>query len=269
MSRSVTRTALVTGASSGIGRETARLLAACGHRVLGTCRNPDAMPVTERLPGVRYLPLDLGDPDSVARCAELAGVVDVLVNNAGQSQVGSFEEVQRQTLERQFATNVFGPVQLTQLLLPGMRERGYGRVVMVGSMQASFPIAFRSSYVASKAALKGFGLALRTEVEPFDVTCSVIEPGSVNTGISDRRDRTVTPGSPYTERCQRVANAIDTAETRGLPPARIAQTIVKAVEAKNPKPFYAVAREAPLAFTLRRLLPRQAMERLTAHRHGL
>ncbi|GGM41417.1 putative short-chain dehydrogenase/reductase [Longimycelium tulufanense] len=269
MSHSETRTALVTGASSGIGRETARLLAERGYRVLGTCRNPESLPETERVPGVHYLPLDLGDPDSVARCAELAGPVDVLVNNAGQSQVGPLEDVPRQALELQFATNVFGPVQLTQLVLPGMRERGYGRVVMVGSMQASFPVAFRSSYVASKAALKGFGLALRTEVEPFGVTCTVIEPGSVNTGISARRDRTLTAGSPYTERCRRVANAIDSAEARGVPPVRVARTIVKAIEAQDPKPFYAVAREAPLALTLRRLLPRRAMERVTARRHGL
>ncbi|CAM3905611.1 SDR family oxidoreductase [Nocardiopsis rhodophaea] len=269
MSTSGAKAALVTGASSGIGRATAALLAERGYRVLGTCRDPESLRADQQVPEVRYLPLDLTDPDSVARCADRAGVVDVLVNNAGQSQLAPFEELPPAVLEQQFASNVLGPVRLTQLLLPGMREQGYGRVVMVGSMQASFPLAFRSSYVASKAALKGFALAARKELEPFGVACTVVEPGQINTGISSRRDRFIADPSPYADRYFRVSAMLDAGEATGTPPSRVAQTIVQAVEARKPKPLYAVGSNAPLIFALRRLLPRQTVERLVSRRFGL
>ncbi len=101
---------------------------------------------------MEYLALDLTDRASIEACARAAGTVDVLVNNAGESQMGPLEELPLDAIDRLFQVNVLGAIQLTQLLLPGMRERGNGRVVMVGSMLASFPLAFRSSYVATKCA---------------------------------------------------------------------------------------------------------------------
>jgi NAD(P)-dependent dehydrogenase (short-subunit alcohol dehydrogenase family) len=156
------RTALVTGASSGIGAAVAEALVQRGWQVFGTSRDPAA--VTERIPGVEYLALDLTDDASVEACAQAAGEVDILVNNAGESQSGPLEELPMEAIERLFRANVFGAVRLTQLVLPGMRARGYGRIVMVGSMLASFPLAYRSSYVAAKAALRGFATAARREV---------------------------------------------------------------------------------------------------------
>src|SRR5262245_26610250 len=147
------RTALVTGASSGIGKATAVVLLARGYRVVGTSRRPQELSAGQRADGVEYLPLDLGDEASIELLASTVGPVDVLVNNAGESQSGPLEELPGHALRRLFQVNVLGPVRLTQLLLPGMRERRFGRVVMVGSMLASFPLAYRSSYVASKAAL--------------------------------------------------------------------------------------------------------------------
>src|SRR5690349_12109256 len=124
------RTALVTGASSGIGLATATALAARGYRVLGTSRKPEAVAPRS---GIEYLPLDLDEPESIEALAERVATVDILVNNAGESQSGPFEELPGEALRRLFQVNVLGPVRLTQLTLPGMRERGYGRVVMVGS----------------------------------------------------------------------------------------------------------------------------------------
>jgi NAD(P)-dependent dehydrogenase (short-subunit alcohol dehydrogenase family) len=147
------RTALVTGASSGIGLATAAALVARGYRVIGTSRRPETLTAGQRPDGVEFLPLDLADDASIEALAGAAGPVDVLVNNAGESQSGPFEELPADALRRLFQVNVLGPVRLSQLLLPGMRERRHGRVVMVGSMLASFPLAYRSSYVASKAAL--------------------------------------------------------------------------------------------------------------------
>ncbi|MBB1259842.1 SDR family oxidoreductase [Streptomyces alkaliterrae] len=261
------RTALVTGASSGIGAAVAAALVARGHRVLGTSRDPAS--VAEPLPGVEYLALDLADESSLVSCAEAAGPVDILVNNAGESQSGPLEELPMELVRRVFELNVFGAVRLTQLVLPGMRARRYGRVVMVGSMLASFPLAYRSSYVASKAALRGFASAARREVSGFGVAVTTVEPGAVNTGISERRTGHLAPASPYSDGYRTMLAALNANERGGVPAERVAATVVRAIEAARPKQLYAVGSNAPVAFALRRLLPRSAAELMVSRRHGL
>ena len=260
-------TALVTGASSGIGRAVAADLADHGYRVLGTSRDPGT--VTDPDPRVEYGALDYADPESVAACARWAGDVDVLVNNAGESQSGPFEELPADAVTRLFATNVHGPVLLTQLLLPGMRERGYGRVVMVGSMLASFPVAYRSSYCSAKAALKGFAMSARPELTPFGVWMTTVEPGSIATGIGTRRTRYLEPGSVYADECVGVIAELDRKERAGIPAETVAATIREAIEAERPRPLYAVGSRAPLVFAMRRLLPRAAVERVTNAQFGI
>ncbi len=267
MSPSSRRTALVTGASSGIGAAVAAALVERGYRVFGTSRDPEA--VTAPVPGVEYLALDLTDHESVEACAKAAGEVDVLVNNAGESQNGPIEELPMDAVERVFQLNVFGAVRLTQLVLPGMRARGYGRVVMVGSMLASFPLAYRSSYVASKAAVKGFAYAARGEVSRFGVGVTTVEPGSINTGISERRTKYVGEDSPFLAEYQTMVDALNANEAKGLSAERVAATVVGAIEARRPRPLYAVGSNAPVVFALRRLLPRALMLRLVARKHGL
>ncbi|MFF8843602.1 SDR family oxidoreductase [Streptomyces sp. NPDC015127] len=260
-------TALVTGASSGIGAAVAAALVGRGYRVYGTSRDPAS--VADPVPGVEYLALDLSDDASVEACAAAAGAVDVLVNNAGESQNGPLEELPMEALERLFRVNVLGAVRLTQLLLPGMRARRRGRVVMVGSMLASFPLAYRSSYVASKAAIKGFANAARREVAPYGVGITTVEPGSINTGISERRTQYVADDSPFLTEYRTMLAALNANEAKGIPAARVASTVVRAIEAPRPKPLYAVGSNAPVVFALRRLLPRAAVERMVARRHGL
>jgi short-subunit dehydrogenase len=265
----MTRTALVTGASSGIGRATAAALTARGYRVLGTSRSPQSLPQEHRVAGVEYLALDLASEDSIdALAGRLAGV-DVLVNNAGESQSGPFEELPGDALRRLFQVNVLGPVRLTQLALPGMRERRYGRVVMVGSMLASFPLAYRSSYVATKAALKGFSNGARHEFSPFGVWLTTVEPGSINTGISERRTKYVAPDSPHRRDFETMLAALDRNETAGATPERVAEVVVRAIETARPKPRYAVGSNAPLAFALRRVLPATLAEKIVHRRHDL
>lgn len=259
------RTALVTGATSGIGKATAAALAARGYRVIGTSRHPGGQPPG----GIELVELDQASPASVEALAPLLATVDVLVNNAGESQSGPLEELPDEALRRLFETNVFGPVRLAQLALPGMRQRGYGRVVMVGSMLASFPLSYRSSYVASKAALRGFASGARHEYSPFGVWLTTVEPGSINTGISLRRTHYSTPGSPHRADFERMLAALNRNEAGGISAERVAATIVKAIEAPRPRQRYAVGSRAPLAFALRRLLPAPAMETLIHRQHGL
>ena len=140
---------------------------------------------------------------------------------------------------------------------------------MVGSMLASFPLAYRSSYVASKAALKAFSTAARGEVAPFGVRFITVEPGSINTGISERRTKYIADDSVYRPAFERVLDALDRNEKRGIPAERVAQTIVSAVQHRRPRSFYAVGSRAPLAFAARRALTEGGVNRLSNWSHGL
>lgn len=263
------RAALVTGASSGIGLATAKLLLERGYRVIGTSRDTAAIPAASRVAGVDYVVLDLADRASIEACAAAAGPVDVLVNNAGESQFGALEEVPLADVGRLFQINVFGPVRLTQLVVPGMRQRGHGRVIMIGSMLGSFPLAFRSSYSASKAAIRTFASAARHELSPYGVWLTTVEPGSIATGISQRRTKYLADGSPYVRDYQTVLDALNGNEETGIPAEKVAQTILAAIQAQPPKPLYAVGSFAPAVFTLQRLAPRSAVEKLISRKHGL
>jgi short-subunit dehydrogenase len=261
------RTAMVTGASSGIGRSTAAALVARGYRVLGTCRVPSKL--ADPLDSVEYLALDLADERSIEALSDRLTDVDVLVNNAGESHSGPFEELPPDDLKRLFQVNVFGPVRIAQLAIPGMRERGYGRIVMVGSMLASFPLSYRSSYVAAKAALKGFSNAARHELSPFGVWTTTVEPGSINTGISQRRTKHIAADSPHRRDFETMLMALDRNERSGVSADRVAEVIVRAVETKRPRQMYAVGSNAPIVFALRRALPAALVEKATHRRHDL
>jgi len=267
------RTALVTGATSGIGWATAKLLVERGHTVIGTSRNPAKIPAEDKIEGVRYRALDLCDVDTIhgflGSLHTEAIKVDILVNNAGESQSGPLEEIPLEALQRIMNLNVLGPVHLTQALLPGMRERGYGRVVMVGSMLASFPLAFRSSYVASKAALKGFATAARYEMAPYGVWLTTVEPGSVKTGISQRRTKYISEGSPHAPAFRKMLKVLDGNEREGTTAGRVARTILEAIESDHPAPLYAVGSNAPAVFALRRALPRSAVEAIVNRAYGI
>ncbi|MCX3060787.1 SDR family oxidoreductase [Streptomyces beihaiensis] len=260
-------TALVTGASSGIGAAVAAALVRRGYRVYGTSRDPER--VQSPVDGVTYLALDLTDEASIEACAVAAGEVDVLVNNAGESQSGPFEELPMDAVRRLFQLNVFGAVRLSQLLLPGMRERRRGRVVMVGSMLASFPLAHRSSYVASKAAIKGFASAARREYAPYGVGVTTVEPGAIATGISARRTQYVADGSPFQDAYETMLSRLNHHEAHGTSAEKVAAKVVAAIEARRPRQLYAVGNAAPVVFALRRILPRGATEFMVHRRHGL
>ncbi|WP_426717846.1 SDR family oxidoreductase [Corynebacterium auriscanis] len=268
--------AVVTGASSGIGRAVAAALAnpsspdAPRFTVIGTSRHPEN--IENPLPNVEYLPLDLEDPASIdALAAEVLrrGTPAVLVNNAGESQSGPLEELPHEALTRLFQLNVLGQIQLTQKLLPAMRAAGAGRITMVGSMLGSFPLAFRSSYVASKAALKGFAFAGRREVRPFGVNISVMEPGSINTGLSARRTKYIDMEGPYRTEFSTMLRRLDRNESNGISAERVAEEILKSITDHRPRPLYATGSMAPIIFPLSRVLPRETVHWIIGRKHGL
>ena len=140
---------------------------------------------------------------------------------------------------------------------------------MVGSMLASFPLAHRSSYVAAKAALRGFATAARQELSPFGVWISVVEPGSIATGIGARRTKYIEPDSAYADDMATMLEHLDRNEQGGISASTVAATILTAIEADRPREFYAVGSGAPLVFALKRMLPRGVLSKIVARRHGL
>ena len=169
-------TVLITGCSSGYGLETARHFHSQGWNVIATMRTPreDVRPQTERL---RVLALDVTKSESIAAALEASGPVDVLVNNAGIGGIGAFEATPMATTREIFETNTFGVMATTQAVLPQFRERRSGVVVNVTSSVTLAPMPLVAVYTASKTAIEGFTASLALELEDFDVSVKLVEPG--------------------------------------------------------------------------------------------
>jgi len=258
----VSRAVLVTGCSSGIGRATAERLAAAGFTVYASARRLDAV---EGLAGCRPLQLDVTDEASmqaaVARIAQDEGAVGVLVNNAGYSQSGAVEGVPPAEAHRQFETNVFGPMRLTQLVLPGMREQRWGRIVNVSSMGGELTFPGGGWYHASKHALEALSDALRFELAGFGIDVVVIQPGLIRTGCAEAAVGSIEIGDGTYGRFDAAVGAATAgaydggfARRLGGGPDAVAKAIERAVTAKRPRTRYRVTPSARLFIALRRLL---------------
>jgi len=257
-------TALVTGASRGIGKAIASALAADGWEVTGTCRNPKRLVAGDRVPGVRYLPLDFARKASVEALLRKVKKVDVLVNNAGSGSIGPVEEAPIEKVRDLFEDNFFGAVRLTQAVLPGMRARGSGAVIFMGSMGPEIPRAFTSFYGASKAALKAFSQALRMEVRGFGIRVALIVPTFIATTFP--QENQTRRGSIYAAAVRRVKQERDRRIMAGPEPGIVAERVMDILGKKRPHAFTSVGRYAGLVAFLARHLPWTIVEALSAHR---
>lgn len=261
--------ALVTGASSGIGSETAQHLAAAGFVVYAAARRTDRLEALAS-GSVRPLPMDVTDDESVTagvhQVLTEAGRIDALVNNAGYGSYGAVEDVPLDEARRQFEVNLFGLARLTQLVIPGMRQQGSGRIVNISSMGGRFAMPFGAWYHATKFAVEGFSDALRQELAPFGIQVVVIEPGGTKTewgGISAASALERSGEGPYAARVQRVVRALAGSDQRlGSEPAVVAKAITAAVTARSPRTRYAIGAGAKPVIYARRLLPDRAMDAL-------
>lgn len=192
------------------------------------------------------------------------GAVGVLVNNAGYSQSGAVEEVPIASVRTQFETNVVGPVRLIQLVLPGMREQGWGRIVNISSMGGRLTLPGGAFYHASKFALEAISDVLRFEVRRFGVDVSLVEPGIVKTqfGVraTDAAASVSSPSSPYFAYNQAIATTTMDAYSGGLafiaaPPAAVARAVFRAASARRPRTRYVVTLHARAGLLARTLLP--------------
>ena len=251
---------LITGCSSGIGRATALRLAGSGYDVWATARNVDAL-TDLKAAGCTVRPLDVTDEASaravVDEITAARGSVGGLVNNAGYGEYGAVEEVSIDRWRRQFETNVFGVVRMCQLVLPGMRAAGHGRIVMVSSMGGRMTLPGGGAYHASKYALESLTDALRFEVHGFGVRVSLVEPGPVTTDFVDEATTAGGEHGVYAEFGEAVArsNAAVYGGRRGTnSPDDIAGVIQRALSASRPRARYLIGGTARGLVTARAAL---------------
>ena len=259
--------ALVTGASRGIGRAIAACLARAGFEVTGTTRQPAALGSDARVDGVRYLPLDLRDSLSIEALASAAGTVDVLVNNAGMSQIGPIEELPLDMMRGIFETNFFGQLALTRLLLPGMRARRSGAIVNIASFAGITPVPFLSMYAATKAALIAASRSLRHELRPWGIRVAVVAPFDVHTDIP--LEIGFAESSAYLDAARTVKAHRDKGLAEAPGPEMVARKVLAVVRAGRPRLFNVVGRGAALTSLLVRILPERVTENAVRSRYGL
>ncbi len=234
------KTFLITGVSSGLGRAFAAGALAAGHRVIGTVRRSEDAQTFGTLERAHPLLLDVTDyasiPEAVRTAEREAGPVDVLVNNAGYGHEGVLEESSMDDLQRQFAANVFGPVAMIKAVLPGMRERRRGHIINVTSMGGFITMPGISFYCGSKFALEGISESLGKEVASFGIRVTALAPGQFRTDWAGRSlDRTPRSISDY-DAVMDPIRAARQAKSGNQPgdPAKAAQALLQLVEAESP-----------------------------------
>jgi NAD(P)-dependent dehydrogenase (short-subunit alcohol dehydrogenase family) len=262
------KTALVTGASSGMGKDIAKRLIADGFQVYAAARSVDKMSDLAAL-GARPLRLDVSKEKEIEAAvqtilAEVDGV-DVLVNNAGFGLYGPVEEIGLDEARHQFEVNLFGAARLTQLLLPSMRARRSGTIVNISSIGGKIYSALGAWYHATKHALEGWSDCLRLEVAPFGVRVVIVEPGVIETGFGDVASANLLVRSadgPYADLARSVAHSIaDTyGKGTGSPGTVIADVVSRAVAAKKPKTRYAAGKYAKMLLGMRKWLSDRAFD---------
>lgn len=237
-----TYTILVTGGSSGIGFDSARRLAQEGHRVFAAARRVELMePLREY--GVTPVFLDVCDEKSIDECLLQAGPVDILVNNAGYGYFGAIETVPLEEARRQLDVNVFGLATLCRKVLPGMRDRGFGRIINVSSVAGRACLYFGGWYHVSKYAVEALSDSLRMETAGFGVDVVIIEPGGIRTDWGKiAADHLVesSKGTAYEDKalCESVVMRNGYSSNLLSPPSAVTRSIVRAVKARRPRARY-------------------------------
>lgn len=261
---------LITGATDGLGRAAALLLAAHGYRVFAAGRSAEKRAKLEALARETNLSLETIELDvcedasvqpAVGEVLARAGAIDVLINNAGMNYVGTVEDLLLDDWRRQFETNLFGVVRVTQAVLPHMRERRRGRILMMSSVSGFVTPPAQGAYSSSKHALEGLSNALRLELYSFGIDVILIEPGYIVTGIQQAAQELSRPyaekmkNGPYAPLYSRFLERVNDSRAKSkTTPEDCAQIILQAIEARRPKPRYLVTPLATAAKWMKLLL---------------
>lgn len=262
---------IITGASSGMGKITAKMLIETGHTVYPVARRVDQMHDLKELGGHPMqmdITVDTDIENVVKTISQKEGKIDLLINNAGYGSYGAVEDVPLDEARRQFEVNLFGLARITQLVLPIMRKNVSGRIINISSMGGKVYSPFGAWYTASKHALEGWSDSLRVETKPFGIDVVVIEPGGIKTpwGLIAAENLKKTSGqSAYSKKANKVADNMINMFTTGkylTDEEVIAKTIIKASLAKNPKTRYAVGYMAKPVLFIRRFISDRMLDRI-------
>jgi NAD(P)-dependent dehydrogenase (short-subunit alcohol dehydrogenase family) len=280
-----TQTVLITGATDGLGKAAALLLAERGYQVFAAGRSAekraqlDALAKEKNLP-LKTLEMDVCDDGSVQRAVssvhQEAGQIDVLINNAGLVYPGAVEDLRMEDWRRQFETNFFGVIRVTQAVLPKMRERRKGRILMMSSVSGFVTPPTQGAYSASKHAIEALSNALRHELYPFGIHTILIQPGYIVTNI---QPTAMNLAQPYLDKIKTgpyakiyatyMGNASSTRAQSKTTPEDCARVMLQAIEAPQPKARYTVTSLAKFAKWAKRLLSDSAADRMFRKRYGI
>jgi len=277
------KSVLITGATDGLGRALALLLAQRGYRVFAAGRSPEKLAQLESLAREKQFPLesialDVCSDDSVepaiSQVLGKAGHLDVLVNNAGVNYTAAVEDLSMQDWRAQFETNFFGVLRVTRAILPHMRERRSGRILMMSSLSGLVTPPTQGAYSSSKHALEGLSNALRMELYPFGINVVLIEPGYIVTGIQKAAAELSEPymqkAGPYAPLYARFLTSVnDTRAKSKTTPEDCARVMLRAIETPNPKPRYGVTSLSPFVKWSKRLLTDNAIDAMLRRRYGI
>ena len=274
MLSSADKTVLITGCSSGIGRCVALGLQQRGYRVFATARRPDSVAALTA-EGLESLQLDLDDSVSIKQAVDdilrrTDGQLYAVFNNGAFGLPGAIEDLSRHAIRTEFETNVFGWLELTNLLLPVMRKQGYGRIIQNSSVLGLVAMPFRGAYNASKFAIEGISDTLRLELKGTDIHVSLVEPGPI---LSRFRANSLlalqkhidTENSVHKERYRRVLERLNKegpAVPFTLPPEAVLKKVIHALESRKPRARYYVNIPTYLFGYLKRVLPTKTLDRL-------
>lgn len=265
---------LITGCGSGIGHHSALALKERGYRVFASARKPEDVAKLKAL-GLNSLILDLNDSSSIQHAVgevleKTQGKLDALFNNAGYLQAGAIEDLTREMDREQFETNVFGPIELTRLILPTMRKQGQGRIVQNSSILGIITKPYYGAYNASKFALEGYSNTLRQELHGSGIHVSILNPGPITSKLRQNAfahyQETVghLDNSPHKAAYQKLENyyfkpsKID--QQVSASPDAVVKKLLHALESRRPKAHYYVGAPAQAIAVLKRLLPDAAMD---------
>jgi len=271
----IDRTVLITGCSSGIGYHVAVGLKARGYRVIATARQePDVIRLQQA--GLEALQLDLDDSQSIQQAVKQVlqltdGKLYALFNNGAYGQPGAVEDLSRDVLRQQFETNLFGWLELTNLIIPAMRQQGYGRIIQNSSVLGLITLKYRGAYNASKFALEGLTDTLRQELHGSHIHVSLVEPGPISSDFRKNayakfKQNIHVEGSAHQDVYEAVERRLaaqpnpEQKDLFTLGPDAVLNKVIHALEAKKPKPRYYVTVPTYLFAYLRRLLPTTALD---------
>lgn len=274
----MSKTILITGATSGIGRDAAHFFAEAGHRVIACGRNEKALGELAAA-GLHAVRMDVTDDASIAEAAREVDTitrgagVDVLINNAGYGLVGPLEVLSDADVRHQFDTNVFGLLAVTRTFLPAMRENGSGTIVNVSSVGGRMTFPLGGAYHATKYAVEAMSDALRMELKQFGVDVVVIEPGYIRTGFTQTSLDHLAPylkeGSPYANSFQLADGVEQKIDRFAATPRAVTKVIDRAIRSRRPRARYVAPWFNAFGPWMSRLLPTRLLDWVFRRAAGL